>query len=164
MCNIGEGNGSPLQCSCLVNPRDGGAWWAATYGVTWSQMWLKRLSSSSSSRCVMMFQYTLEESFPFRDIFWNIYGWKKCHLRDGASFKKSFLSQIIWINNSVNSGSNFFTTNECSSKSPFHSQSLKQHRKNPSTSKSKVSGRNPQGKQGLNLVFFFLSEAWAFLI
>ena len=31
---IGEGNGSPLQCSCLENPRDGGAWWAAVYGVT----------------------------------------------------------------------------------------------------------------------------------
>ena len=32
--NIGEGNGNPLQCSCLENPRDGGAWWAAVYGVT----------------------------------------------------------------------------------------------------------------------------------
>ena len=31
---IGEGNGNPLQCSCLENPRDGGAWWAAVYGVT----------------------------------------------------------------------------------------------------------------------------------
>ena len=34
---IGEGNGNPLQCSCLENPRDGGAWWAAVYGVTKSQ-------------------------------------------------------------------------------------------------------------------------------
>ena len=33
---IGEGNGNPLQCSCLENPRDGGAWWAAVYGVTQS--------------------------------------------------------------------------------------------------------------------------------
>ena len=47
---IGEGNGNPLQCSCLENPRDGGAWWAAIYGVAWSWTWLKRLSSSSSSR------------------------------------------------------------------------------------------------------------------
>ena len=47
---IGEGNGNPLQCSCLENPRDGGAWWAAVYGVAQSQTWLKRLSSSSSSR------------------------------------------------------------------------------------------------------------------
>ena len=45
---IGEGNGSPLQCSCLENPRDGGAWWAAVYGVSQSQTRLKRLSSSSS--------------------------------------------------------------------------------------------------------------------
>ena len=46
---IREGNGNPLQCSCLENPRDGGAWWAAVYGVTQSQTRLKRLSSSSSS-------------------------------------------------------------------------------------------------------------------
>ena len=46
---FGEGNGNPLQCSCLENPRDGGAWWAAVYGVTQSQTRLKRLSSSSSS-------------------------------------------------------------------------------------------------------------------
>ena len=45
---IGEGNGNPLQCSCLQNPRDGGAWWAAVYGVAQSQTQLKRLSSSSS--------------------------------------------------------------------------------------------------------------------
>ena len=45
---IGEGNGNPLQCSCLENPRDGGAWWAAVYGVTQSQTRLKRLSNSSS--------------------------------------------------------------------------------------------------------------------
>ena len=46
---IGEGNGNPLQCSCLENPRDGGAWWAAIYGVTQRRTLLKRLSSSSSS-------------------------------------------------------------------------------------------------------------------
>ena len=46
---IAEGNGNPLQCSCLDNPRDGGAWWAAIYGVTQSRTWLKRISSSSSS-------------------------------------------------------------------------------------------------------------------
>ena len=45
---IGEGNGNPLQCSCLENPRDGGGWWAAVYGVAQSWTWLKRLSSSSS--------------------------------------------------------------------------------------------------------------------
>ena len=44
---IGEGNGNPRQCSCLGNPRDAGAWWAAVYGVAKSQTRLKRLSSSS---------------------------------------------------------------------------------------------------------------------
>ena len=46
---IGEGNGNPLQCPCLENPRDRGAWWAAVYGVAQSQTRLKQLSSSS--RC-----------------------------------------------------------------------------------------------------------------
>ena len=46
---IGEGNGNPLQCSCLENPWDRGAWLAAVYGVAQSQTGLKRLSSSSSS-------------------------------------------------------------------------------------------------------------------
>ena len=45
---IGEGNSNPLQCSCLENPRDGGAWWAAVSGVAQSRARLKRLSSSSS--------------------------------------------------------------------------------------------------------------------
>ena len=45
---IGEGNGNPLQCSCLENPKDSGAWWAAIYGVAQSWTWLKQLSSSSS--------------------------------------------------------------------------------------------------------------------
>ena len=43
----GEGNGNPPQCSCLENPRDGRAWWAAIYGVAQSQTGLKWLSSSS---------------------------------------------------------------------------------------------------------------------
>src|SRR5574341_110645 len=46
---IGEGNGNPLQCSCLENPSDGGACWASIYGVAQSRTRLKRLSSSSSS-------------------------------------------------------------------------------------------------------------------
>ena len=44
---IGEGNGNPLQCSCLENPRDEEAWWAAVYGVPQSQTWLMWLSCSS---------------------------------------------------------------------------------------------------------------------
>ena len=46
---IREGNGTPLQCFCLENPRDWGAWWASVYGVAQSRTQLKRLSSSSSS-------------------------------------------------------------------------------------------------------------------
>ena len=42
---IGEGNGNQLQSSCLENPKDGGAWWAAVYGVAQSRTQLKRLSS-----------------------------------------------------------------------------------------------------------------------
>ena len=48
---IGEGNGNPLQWSCLENPRDGGAWWAAVYGVTQSQTRLKRLHFHFSLSC-----------------------------------------------------------------------------------------------------------------
>ena len=63
---IGEGNGHPLQCSCLETPRDGEAWWAAVYGVTQSRTRLKQLSSSSSSSipsvymrfAVMLFLYS----------------------------------------------------------------------------------------------------------
>ena len=52
---IGEGNGNPLQCSCLENPRDGGAWWAAVYGVAQSRTRLKRLSSRSSRELPLAF-------------------------------------------------------------------------------------------------------------
>ena len=45
---IGEGNGNPLQCSCLENPRDGAAWWAAVYGVTQSRARVKWLSNSTA--------------------------------------------------------------------------------------------------------------------
>ena len=62
---IGERNGNPLQCSCLENPRDGGAWWAAVYGVAQSQTRLKWLSSSSSrpslvsSTCICLCSFCL---------------------------------------------------------------------------------------------------------
>ena len=67
---IGEGNGNPLQCSCLENPRDGGAWWAAVHGVAQSWTRLKRLSSSSSSKNNVKgkenenFQKETQEIFP----------------------------------------------------------------------------------------------------
>ena len=54
---IGEDNGTPVQYSCLENPMDRGAWWAAIYGVAQSRTRLKRLSSSSSSVCICMCIY-----------------------------------------------------------------------------------------------------------
>ena len=50
LSSFGEGHGNLLQYSCLENPRDGGAWWAAIYGVAQSRTRLKRLSSSSSRK------------------------------------------------------------------------------------------------------------------
>ena len=51
---VGEGNGKPLQCSCLENPSDDRAWWAAVYGVAQSRTRLKRLGGSSSFLMVSM--------------------------------------------------------------------------------------------------------------
>ena len=59
---IGEGNGNPLQCSCLENPRDGGAWWAALSEVAQSWTRLKRLSSSSSSNHVACYPQSASHS------------------------------------------------------------------------------------------------------
>ena len=58
---IGGGNGNPLQCSCLDNPRDGGAWWAAVCGAAQSWTWLKWLSSSSSSRLQQYVNWELSD-------------------------------------------------------------------------------------------------------
>ena len=62
----GEGNGNPLQCSCLENPRDRGAWWAAVYAVAQSQTRLKRLSSSSSNAAfpILRFERLLGNRMP----------------------------------------------------------------------------------------------------
>ena len=56
---IGEGNGNPLQCSCLENPRDGEAWWAAVYGVAQSRTQLKQCSSSSGKPLYQGFKNVL---------------------------------------------------------------------------------------------------------
>ena len=56
----GEGNGNPLQYSCLENPRDRGAWWAAICGVAQSWTWLKRLSSSSSTPSIYLRLFLLK--------------------------------------------------------------------------------------------------------
>ena len=62
LSGIGEGNGNPLLCSCLENPRDGGAWWAALYGVAQSRTRLKRVSSSSNIHVSMLFSQIIPAS------------------------------------------------------------------------------------------------------
>ena len=57
---IGEGDGNPLQCSCLENPRNSGAWWAAVYGVAQSRIRLKRLSSSSIDGITALFFFHIQ--------------------------------------------------------------------------------------------------------
>ena len=69
---IGEGNGNPLQCSGLENPRDGGPWWAAIYGVAQSWTRLKRFSSSSSSSSESLWAKTFALTF-----IWNYLFFKK---------------------------------------------------------------------------------------
>ena len=64
---IGEGNGNPLQCSCLENPRNSGAWWAAVYGIAQSRTQLKRLSSSSSSSSKLIPGW--QEGFVLRKVY-----------------------------------------------------------------------------------------------
>ena len=66
LSRTGEGNGNPFQCSCLENPRDGRAWWAAVYGVAQSWTRLRRLSSSSSSNIHI---YTMEYYSYINNIF-----------------------------------------------------------------------------------------------
>ena len=64
---IGERNGNPLQCSCLENPRDRGAWWASIYGIAQSQTRLKQLSSIEYINWISNIELTL-------------YSWHKSHL------------------------------------------------------------------------------------
>ena len=64
---IGEGNGNPLQCSCLENPRDGGAWWAAVYGVAQSRTRLTWLSSSSQYSWVSLVAQLVKNLLAIRE-------------------------------------------------------------------------------------------------
>ena len=80
-----EGNGNPLQCSCLENPRGGGAWWAAIHGVAQSRTRLKQLSSSSSY---------------FKMSIWglDLHLFSDYELLDAESvqFSRSFVSDSLW--------------------------------------------------------------------
>ena len=85
---IGEGNGNPLQYSCLENPRDGGAWWAAVYGVTQSRTRLKWLSNSnidSSGPLLFPSQNILCRS-PYIDA-WRLSAFSLCLLKKRVAWK-----------------------------------------------------------------------------
>jgi len=77
---IGEGNGNPLQCSCLENPRDGGACCTAVYGVAQNQTRLKRLSSSSSIVCVCVCLSIAIELDEVEKIFKIFFSFKVCFI------------------------------------------------------------------------------------
>ena len=78
---IGEGNGNPLQCSCLENPRDREAWWAAIYGVAQSWTRLKQLSSSSTTVGPSLFIFHLESLR---------------HSSTQGVFKKTYMKLWLW--------------------------------------------------------------------
>ena len=104
----GQGNGNPLQCSCLENPRDGGAWWAAISGVAQSRTRLKRLSSSSGSS--LLIQYLLvcptltqilssfKKSVRYWLCPWSILVLESCYLIDSPVYlgKDSCIVPIVW--------------------------------------------------------------------
>ena len=86
---IGEGNGNPLQCSCLENPGDGGAWWVAIYGVAQSRTWLKWLSSSSKAvYCYPAYLIYMQNTS------WETLGWMKHKLESRLSGEISITSDM----------------------------------------------------------------------
>ena len=87
---IGEGNGNPLQCSCLENSRDGGAWWAAIYRVAQSRTRLKRLSSSSVS---LKWLFILPQLVL---LIWSFFIFKKCFFAPDLSCHVWTLSYCVW--------------------------------------------------------------------
>ena len=112
---IGEGNGNPLQCSCLENPRDGGTWWAAVYGVAQIRTQLKRLSSSSSKHSLKGFCVKIAFISLLPSHFEDSIEWMGIRLE----FKKI---SFVYVNCSfflqtVASGNNFLNYDVVSSKS-----------------------------------------------
>ena len=90
--SLGEGNGNPLQCSCLENPRNRGAWCAAIYGVAQSRTWLRWLSSSSSRSSLVA---QLVKNLPAMQETWvQFLGWKD-PLEKGKATHSSILAWRI---------------------------------------------------------------------
>ena len=95
---FGEGNGNPLQCSCLENPTDGGAWWAAVYGVAQSRTRLTWLSSSSKFCLVMLlldfwvYRYT---TCKHNYIYCSVVGFFKWLLTEYNMYEIS-LQELVW--------------------------------------------------------------------
>ena len=111
---IGEGNGNPLQCSCLENPRDGGAWWAAVYGVAQSRTWLKWLSSN-----------WIKQTLEF--VLWNLSGLLQIPLSQFL-FPPKHLRKIIQKFVSLHRWKSFYSAslwNEASIKKSYHRISTK---------------------------------------
>ena len=101
---IGEGNGNPLQCSCLENPRDGGAWWATVYGVTQSQTRLKWLSSSRGAspkafHPVSMKQPLCHRSGPMAEKPGKFQWSSTSSQRNGLKASQSASAETVWSQN-----------------------------------------------------------------
>ena len=83
---IGEGNGHPLQCSCLENLGDGGAWWAAVYGVAQSRTRLTQLSSSSNPISIYLISSSFKERlYKTHSPYWSVEARSK-HCMDSPCF------------------------------------------------------------------------------
>ena len=93
----GEGNGNPLQCSCLENPRDEGAWWAAVYGVAQSWTRLKRLSSSSSMTIDIHYELTCLRSLAVYPAISNVWSDKGQFLRRGIEQPAIDEADILFV-------------------------------------------------------------------
>ena len=94
----------PLQCSCLENPRDGGAWWAAIYGVTKSQTWMKRLSSSSSSTQVFFVTWLFSLYFYYEAMYYcclSMDEWSHCGCSDILIPASGIPEQLQWVCSSI---------------------------------------------------------------
>ena len=93
---IGEGNGNPLQSSCLENARDRGVWWAAVYGVTQSWTQLKWLSSSSSSLYCNMKRVLEMDGIDDFETIWIVLNTSQVCIKNDCNGKASYLFLYIF--------------------------------------------------------------------